>query len=262
MDSYDVVYSSKVFDFTPENPYLPPNTIRGGTGYGLYDELPIEIDEMFPDYTIYPKCDYAIGYLTRGCIRNCPWCVVPKKEGKIHPYKKWQELVRSDTGKLTLMDNNILACDYGVDQLLEISRTNYKIDLNQGMDARLVTEDVAEILAKCKWQKYIRFSCDQTSQIEPVKRCVDMLSHNGVKPSKIFIYCIIRKDKEEALNRIYSLRSCGNITIYAQAERNPAKGIYPERWQLVMAQKYCYGGSWRKIGWEEFVEKHPEYNVE
>ena len=63
---YNHIFSSKVFDFTPENPYLPENTIRGGTGYA---DVPLEqtlsplIDEMFPDYSIYPACDYAIGYM-------------------------------------------------------------------------------------------------------------------------------------------------------------------------------------------------------
>ena len=79
---YDKVYSSKVFDFTPENMYLPPDTIKGGTGYGLYTELPPEIDNQFPDYSIYPECDYAIGYITRGYPNRCGWCVVPIKEGK------------------------------------------------------------------------------------------------------------------------------------------------------------------------------------
>ena len=72
---YDRVYSSKVFTFTPEDEYLPPDTIKGGTGYGLYGKLPQEVDDMFPDYSMYPDCDYAIGFLTRGCVRNCPWCV-------------------------------------------------------------------------------------------------------------------------------------------------------------------------------------------
>lgn len=130
MLQYDKVYSSKVFEFTPENEYLPEDTIKGGTGYGIYDELPPEIDGMFPDYSLYPSCDYAIGFITRGCIRKCRWCVVPKKEGMIHPYKNWQELVRSDTNKLTLMDNNILACEYGVEQLRELAETEYRIDLN------------------------------------------------------------------------------------------------------------------------------------
>ena len=52
--SYDRVYSSKVFTFTPECAYLPPDTIRGGTGYGIYEDLPEEIDAMFPDYSLYP----------------------------------------------------------------------------------------------------------------------------------------------------------------------------------------------------------------
>ena len=65
MCHYDRVYSSKVFDFTPENLYLPPDAIRGGTGYDdipLNQKLPPEIDAAFPDYSIYPECDYAIGY--------------------------------------------------------------------------------------------------------------------------------------------------------------------------------------------------------
>ena len=85
MLNYDQVYSSKVFTFTPEESMLPENTIKGGTGYGVYADLPPEIDGVYPDYSIYPDCDYAIGFLTRGCIRKCPWCIVPKKEGSIRP---------------------------------------------------------------------------------------------------------------------------------------------------------------------------------
>lgn len=85
LNTYDRVYSSKVFDYTPENPYLPEDTIKGGTGYGMYNELPAEIENMFPDYSIYPKCDYAIGFLTRGCPNKCEWCYVPRKEGNIRP---------------------------------------------------------------------------------------------------------------------------------------------------------------------------------
>ena len=110
LESYDRVYSSKVFDFTPEDPYLPPDTIKGGTGYGdLKKELPPEIDEMKPDYSIYPECDYAVGFLTRGCPNKCPWCYVPKKEGQIRPYRTWKEVVREDTNKLVLMSKSPFA---------------------------------------------------------------------------------------------------------------------------------------------------------
>lgn len=135
--AFDAIYSSKVFDFTPDNPYLPSWTIRGGTGYS---DIPInqllspEIDAMFPDYTIYPECDYAIGYLTRGCPNHCPWCVVPAKEGGIKPYRTWEQVVRQDTNKLVLMDNNILASEHGIAQLESMIGSGYAIDLNQGMD--------------------------------------------------------------------------------------------------------------------------------
>jgi len=90
---YDRVYSSKIFDFTPENPLLPPDTVKGGTGYDIHSVLSAEIEEMFPDYSIYPDCDYAIGYITRGCPNHCRWCIVPEKEGDIKPYRTWEKLV-------------------------------------------------------------------------------------------------------------------------------------------------------------------------
>lgn len=108
--TYDRVYSSKVFTFTPTNPYLPPDTVKGGTGYGLYTDLPEEIDAMFPDYSLYPDCTHAIGFMTRGCIRKCPWCVVPRKEGTIRPYRAWREVKREDSRDIVFMDNNVLAC--------------------------------------------------------------------------------------------------------------------------------------------------------
>lgn len=258
MQRYDIVYSSKVFDFTPENPYLPPDTIKGGTGYGIFEDLPEEIDRMFPDYSIYPDCDYAIGYITRGCIRNCPWCIVPKKEGKIHPYRTWKELIRYDTPKLTLMDNNILSCDFGVEQLEDISKTDYLIDLNQGMDLRLVTPHIADILSKIKWQKYTRFSVDQKAKIEPFRRVNDMLVERGVSPSKLFCYFIVRDDEQDAVDRISAIREINNkATVYAQAEINP--GIVPKRWQNVFARKYIYPGDWRKKDWFAWKDEHKFY---
>lgn len=77
LEQYDKVYSSQAFTFSPEEPMLPEDAVKGGTGYGVYEDLPEEIDRMHPDYSIYPDVDYAIGFLTRGCIRKCPWCVVP-----------------------------------------------------------------------------------------------------------------------------------------------------------------------------------------
>ncbi|MCL2053151.1 MAG: radical SAM protein [Oscillospiraceae bacterium] len=254
---YDKIYSSKVFDFTPENKFLPEHTVKGGTGYGIYNELPIEIDKMFPDYSIYPNCDYAIGFLTRGCVNNCSWCVVPPKEGKIYSYRKWQDVVRNDTDKLLLMDNNILACDYGISQLAELSQTDYKIDINQGMDIRLLTDEICKILKKIKWIKYIRFSCDRSEQLPYFEKMVEMFDKYKISKSKVFIYLLVQKDLDEADYRVQSLKKMyRSFNLSAQAERNEAKGIIPSEVQLTFAQRYVYSRTYKNETWVEYCKRH------
>ena len=255
--TYDRVYSSKIFDFTEENKDLPPDTIKGGTGYDIESKLPQEIDDIYPDYSIYPDCDYAIGYITRGCPRKCPWCYVPQKEGNIKPYRKWTQLVRFDTPNLILMDNNILACRYGIEQLKDMIGKGWKIDLNQGMDARLVTEEVADILAGLDWIKWIRFSCDTIGQIESIDRVTEMLGSRGIKPYRLFIYVLVRKDLDEADYRVQRLKRHKGIHLYAQAERNEGLGIRPNKAQLEFTNRYIYGNLYRKETWKEYLDKRP-----
>lgn len=258
LKKYDRVYSSKVFDFTPIDPYLPEDTIRGGTGYKdipITRELPREIDDMFPDYSIYPGCDYAIGYLTRGCPNHCRWCVVPEKEGNIRPYRAWWELVREDTNKLVLMDNNILACEYGIEQLISLIGSGYHIDLNQGMDARLVDDEIADILSRIKWIRFIRFSCDQKTQIESIRNTVELLKKYGVKPYRIFIYLLVTADIRDASERVEALKEYKSINLYAQAERNERQGTIPNKMQLEFQNRYIYGGSYRRETWDEYCKR-------
>jgi hypothetical protein len=253
--NYDLVYSSKTFGFTPENPHLPKTGIKkGGTGYGLFNELPDRISVCKPDYTIYPACDYAIGFLTRGCPNNCSWCVVPIKERKLRPCANWKMLVRKDSNKLVLMDNNILACDYGVRQLAELSQTDYRLDLNQGMDVTLINEDICRILAKIKWVKYIRFSCDSEYKLPYFERMAELFREYGVSLSRVFVYILVQSDLEAADRRVQGLhRIYKNFNLYAQAERN--EGITPSRLQLEFAQRYVYGKSYKKETWQKYIER-------
>jgi hypothetical protein len=216
--TYDRVYSSKVFTFTPENPYLPENTVKGGTGYGIYDELPQEIDDMFPDYSIYPNVDYAIGFLTRGCIRKCPWCVVPKKEGKIRPYRTWQEIKRPDSRDIVFMDNNVLACPHGIEQMKDMIGKDVRIDFNQGLDARLITPEIADILSRLKWIRQIRMSCDTDQMLDVCLTAINRLKNCGVKPYRVFVYLLVQ-DIESAERRAIALRDVG-ADAFAQPYRD------------------------------------------
>lgn len=92
---YDKVYAAKVFTFTPDyNYYINTNQIeKGGTGYDIEKVLPVEVDRIQPDYSIYNiDSNLSYGFLTRGCPNRCKWCVVPKKEGKISPYMDIEEI--------------------------------------------------------------------------------------------------------------------------------------------------------------------------
>lgn len=263
-EEYDKVYSSKIFDYTPENPLLPPDTIRGGTGYRdlpLNQKLAPEMEECYPDYSIYPDCDFALGYLTRGCPRSCRWCVVPQKEGNIHPYRTWQDVVRGDTKKLTLLDNNILACSYGLEQLEELTATDYRLDLNQGMDARLVNKEVAELLSRLKWQRYLRFSCDTTNQVDDILRVAELLGEFGVKPYRIFVYLLVTADIENASQRVEAIKHLTGLNIFAQAERNDCMGIMPNKAQKHFALRFVGGRCHKKETWaEHLVRRELNFN--
>ena len=232
--TYDRVYSSKVFTFTPECPYLPENTVRGGTGYGILDELPPEIDAMFPDYSIYPKCDHAIGFLTRGCIRKCPWCVVPKKEGHIRPYRTWREIKRLDSRDVVFMDNNVLACEHGLEQIADMGGQDVRVDFNQGLDARLITDDVAKLLSRLKWINYIRMSADTDAMLDVVLTAIDRLGKCGVKPYRVFVYVIVQ-DVESAERRAIALRNIG-ANPFAQPYRDFTTNTEPPQEQRDLAR--------------------------
>lgn len=173
----------------------------------------------------------------------------------IRPYRTWRELVRQDTDKLVLMDNNILACEHGIQQLEDMIGSGCKIDLNQGMDARLVDDSIAEILSRLEWIRFIRFSCDQKSQIDPIRKTVELLGKYGVKPYRIFIYLLVTEDVQDAADRVEALKKYRGINLYAQAERNERLGIMPNAAQLEFQQRYVYGGCYRTETWNEYCKR-------
>lgn len=232
---YDKVYASKVFTFTPdyEEPINADAVECGGTGYSIHKDLPIEIDRIIPDYSIYPDMDKntAYGFLTRGCPNKCKWCVVPEKEGAIRPYMDVEEIAIDGRRNLILMDNNILASDYGLNQIEKIIKIGYRVDFNQALDARLVTEDIASMLAKVKWLKYIRFGCDTHGQIGECERAISLLRRYGYS-KEVFLYCIIMNFKE-SLERISYWKGKTKITPFAQ----PYRPIHNANWEVPKWQK-------------------------
>ena len=217
---YDKVYMSKVFTFSPDMDTCvnAGEIVRGGTGYKDYGSLPGSVEQTFPDYTMYPKWKTAIGFLTRGCIRNCPWCIVPKKEGLIRPAETWEAIKRQDSRDIVFMDNNVLAHDHGLDQIDRMGRENIRVDFNQGLDARLITAQTAKMLARLKWIRHIRMSCDTSAMLPVIEQATAYLREAGVSPWRFWCYVLVQ-DVEEAHDRVLALDAMG-VTTFAQPYRD------------------------------------------
>ena len=204
---YDIIYRSKIFNFTPDDltVYDADRVVRGGTGYDIASRLPETVDRLQPDYSIWPNVpgDTAYGFLTRGCPNRCRWCVVPRKEGGIRPYMDVDEIAIEGRRKLVLMDNNILAAgEYAVEQLEKIIENGYKVDFNQALDARLVDERFAGLLAKVRWlDKRIRFGCDTPGQVEECERAIGLIEGHGFR-GQFFLYCMLTDDFRECYARV------------------------------------------------------------
>lgn len=254
-DPLDKVYMSKVFTFSAD--YLFPvyaNEVeRGGTGYKLYKKvLPEYVESVFPDYSIYPWCDYAIGFLTRGCIRRCPWCIVPEKEGAIRPASIWQKIKRPDSRNIVFMDNNVLASQHGINQIESLGHQNVWIDFNQGLDARLITPEIAKLLAACRWIRFIRLACDTSAMIPVIAEAVENMLQAGISKSRFWSYALV-KDVDEAHRRILALKSIG-VEPFAQPYRD-FDGGEPTQEQKSLARWCNHKAIFKSCTWEEYKER-------
>lgn len=248
---FDVVYKSKVFTFTPDyKGFIDSEVIHeGGTGYSLTISLNKDIDNCLSDYSIYPKFENAYGFLTRGCIRNCLWCVVPRKEGNIQPYADIEDVLQGRKSAV-LMDNNVLASDFGLKQIEKIVDLGCKVDFNQGLDCRLVTEEIAHLLSKVKWIRYIRFSCDTIENLEPLLKVIEMLNKYGIKNYRFFVYLLVRNVDEA--NQIADVLKKTGVTPFAQPYRDFENKIKPTIEQKRFARYVNRKEIFNSIEWKDY----------
>jgi len=246
----DKIYTSKVFTFTNDYKYFNSDieTIKGGVGYNYNIKLPDEIDYCTPDYDLY-KCVYAYGFLTRGCPNKCDWCIVPKKEGDIKPYMDIDNII-ADKKSVVLMDNNILASEYGIKQIEKMIKMKIKVDFNQGLDARLIDKDVAKLLSKLKWLSPLRMACDTLSQMPHIEKATKLLRDYDCTPKNYFIYVLV-KNIDDAYKRVLFLKDL-NLDPFAQPYRDFINNTEPEKELKQFARWVNHKAIFKSIDWKQY----------
>lgn len=207
-EHYDRVYVSKVFTFTEDvdTCIQADEIIKGGTGYDLQNKLPDDVEMMFPDYSLYGITDTAYGFLTRGCPRNCPFCIVGEKEGlkSVQVAELWN--FWNGQKEIKLLDPNITAFK-GCDRLFQdLIDSKAWVDFTQGIDIRFMTEKRAEMLNTMKI-KTIHFAWDnyEFSTYDKLKKFRPLLKYDSRK-LRVYVLTNFNTTIEQDLERIYKLR--------------------------------------------------------
>lgn len=211
-DRPDRIYASKVFSTTPDYLYFPTGIeiIYGGTGYNLTTTLSTDIETMYPDYELF-GCDYAMGFTTRGCINNCSFCVVPQKEGKIRAVGDIYDFWRGQE-RLMLLDNNLTALpDHFKLVVGQIIKERVKVSFSQGLDIRLLNEEMANLLSKVRLWKQIHFAWDDVRSENSIRQGIDILKRSGIALYNVTFYVLIGFNSTpiEDLYRVEVLKSLG-----------------------------------------------------
>ena len=157
----------------------------------------------------------------------------PVKEGKITANQDIEEFLGSNK-KAILLDNNVLASDFGLSQIEKIIRMKIKVDFNQGLDARLITPEIAELLSRVKWIKRIRLACDKSEDIPKIENTYRLLNQAGYN-KEVSCYTLIQ-DFEESHKRLEYLRQYKWFIPHAQPYRDFRENNIIPVWQSDMAR--------------------------
>lgn len=212
LEHYDIVYMAKVFTFTPDDiqSYQADKVVKGGTGYDLTSRLPKNIECAFPDYDLYGIKNMAYGYLTRGCPRKCPFCIVAKKEGK-QAYKV-ADLSQFWRGQkhIKLLDPNLLAAPEWRDLLGQLADSGAWVDFTQGLDIRLMTDEKAAAINKVKYSM-LHFAWDNANDTITPEKLKEYSKCFKISERSKMVYVLTNygSTHEEDLYRIYKLREIG-----------------------------------------------------
>lgn len=236
----ETVYASCVFHspasqrrISKLRDYYGESLILGGSGVDIRERLPSEIEKLPADYTLYPELkDRAIGFITRGCPFDCPFCIVPVKEGKTHQVSNLDTLLEDGLRKLILLDDNILSHPNAGNFLEEMAQRNLQVNFTQTLDLRMLDKEKARIIRRiyCSNLKFTRrvyhFSLNDNRNLDLVRRKYQILGFTPGDNVEFICMYGYNTSLAEDVERFRFLRSLPGAYVFVQ-EYQPIPGGPP-----------------------------------
>lgn len=175
-----------------------------------------EVESLMPDYGLRPDWDGSIIFSSRGCNRNCGFCAVPKIEGRLTAEKSSiKNLVFPEHSKIIFFDNNFLWNENKFKIFEEVIELDKWVDFNQGLDARLIDEEIAEYLGRLRYQSSnsVRLAYDTIGEKKAVENAIQLLAENNIKKRRILVYALFNYEDtpETFLERVIDILNWGAV---------------------------------------------------
>lgn len=251
----DHVYCSVIFQKSRRDAEkmgrLFPSIQFGGSGWDLTTTLPEAVESMRPDYDLYTAdilypnikgigtkekkmakaqqlVDMGLGKTSTGCVRQCPFCIVPEKEGKLQQVAEIKDIINPRSNIISLLDNNLAADPLAIDKLREIKERDLIVDINQGLDVRLMTPELAKALSEVKHLRSLHYAWDITSHENMVMKGIGVLSqfvkryrhmcfmlvgHSSTFQEDMYRFHTLREQKVDPFVMIYNFNEAGNVRL-------------------------------------------------
>lgn len=284
LDGYDRLYLSKVFTDTPvpERVLALENLSYGGTGF-FYDKappLPEEMEHHFPDYHLYDSwitqqlvrggkaadfafyTNYSIGFLTRGCFRQCSFCV-NRNYRQVQQHSPLQEFLDPNRPKICLLDDNFFGSPRWEEMLGALQQTKKPFIFKQGLDERLLTEGKCKALFASKYDGDYIFAFDNVADAPLIESKIQLARKYTNAVMKFYCFCgFDRNDKwdddfwaQDIMDlfiriRILMRNRClPYVMRFARYTESPYRGMY------ITIARWCNQPSFfKKKTFREFVE--------
>lgn len=176
----------------------------GGPAVALMPRCLSEVAAVGGDTDALWRHNPTATFTTRGCIRRCEFCAVPKIEGDFRELPTWE-------AKPVVCDNNLLASSrWHFDRVIDSLKPLRAVDFNQGLDARLLNSHHIERLRELNLP-VIRLAWDSIDLEAVVLSAIRRLLDVGFPRSRIKVYVLFgfRDTPGDALYRCQTLKGMG-----------------------------------------------------